>query len=69
MKGTALSHHRRRSLPHAGQALLNLARRLFLALEFNLRVFLSHPHGAVAGDLRRFNARCSFGQIIHAARP
>ena len=42
--------HRCLLLADAGQPVLNQAREFFLAGELNLRVFLGHADGAVAGD-------------------
>src|SRR5215469_7930216 len=44
-------------LTHAGQTFLNPAREFVLTSELDLRVFFGHPKGAVAGDLRCFDAR------------
>ena len=46
-----LLHHRCLLLANAGQALLDQSREFFLAGQLDLRVFLGHANGAVAGDL------------------
>src|SRR6185437_3978174 len=53
----SLLHYRWLLLAEAGQSLLDQPREFFLASELNLRVFLGHADRAVAGDLRRLNAR------------
>jgi hypothetical protein len=52
-----LLHDRCLLLADAGEALLDQPREFFLAGELDLRVLLGHPDRAVAGDLRRLNAR------------
>jgi hypothetical protein len=46
----SLLHHRWMLLTHAGQSLLNPARKLLLPGKLDLRVLLGHPNRAVAGD-------------------
>ena len=52
-----LLHCRWLLLADAGQSLLDEPCEFFLAGELDLRVFLSHPDRAVAGDFRALNAR------------
>ena len=47
----SLLHYRWLLLADAGEAFLNQAREFFLAGQLDLRVFLGHADGAVAGDL------------------
>jgi hypothetical protein len=55
--GSSLLHDCYLLFTHASKSLLNPASEFVLSGELDLRIFFGHPQRAVAGDVRRLDAR------------